>query len=59
MGLGECIDLIEEPEEGTIDGIGGDHRVARSEVVAEHPRARLESVREVPEGDLAALTSHE
>jgi len=38
---------------------GGDERVAGSEVVDEHPRARLKRVREVPEGDLAAFTSYE
>jgi len=38
---------------------GCDERIAGSEVVDEHPRARPESVREVPEGDLATSTSHE
>jgi hypothetical protein len=96
LGLSECVDLVKEPEEGTVDGIGDDRaqrpdeaaeiprvtlsklrtagieqlatsigeggrdeRVAGSEVVDEHPRACLKSVREVPEGNLAALTSDE
>jgi hypothetical protein len=36
---------------------GGDERVAGPEVVDEHPRAGLESFRELPQGDLTALTS--
>lgn len=96
LTLSECVDLVKEPEEGTVDGIGddraqcpdeaadilwvvlgklrtagveqlaagigeggGDERVAGSEVVDEHPRAHLKSVREVPEGDLAASTRNE
>ena len=96
LGLSERVDLVKEPEKGTVDGVGddgaqcadeaaeilwvvfgklptagieqlaagmgeggGDEGVAGSEVVDEHPRARLKSVREVLEGDLAALTSYE
>ena len=37
----------------------GDQRVSGSEVVDEHPGAGVESVREVPEGDLGALAGDE
>ncbi len=38
---------------------GGDERVAGSEEVNKHPRAGLEGVRELSQGDLTALAGDE
>jgi hypothetical protein len=57
--LGElCAAGVEQLVASVGEG-GGDERVAGSEVVDEHPGARLEGVREVLQGDLTALARDE
>jgi hypothetical protein len=53
LGLGEGVDLIKEPEEGTVDGVGDD-RAQRADKAAEILRVLLGELRTAGLEELAA-----
>ncbi len=53
LGLGESVDLIKEPEEATVDGVGDD-RAQRTDKAAEILRVLLGELRTAGLEELAA-----
>ncbi|MGO9955176.1 MAG: hypothetical protein ACLP50_04260 [Solirubrobacteraceae bacterium] len=53
LGLGEGVDLIKKPEEGTVDGVGDD-RAQRTDKAAEILRVPLGELRTAGLEELAA-----
>ena len=53
LGLGEGVDLIKEPEEGTVDGVGDD-RAQRTDKATEILRVLLGELRTAGLEELAA-----
>ena len=53
LGLGEGVDLIKEPEEGTVDGVGDD-RAQRTDKAAEILRVLIGELRTAGLEELAA-----
>lgn len=56
LGLSECVDLVKEPEEGTVDGIGHDY-AQRADEAAEILRVLLGKLRAARAEQLAASMS--